>query len=168
MTLWYPTTEHCAAEIFPLIQDRLSDREQSPFYERESRGVEALRSTFEFVKSRRYRTFHVKAAYLVCSIVTGHGFSNGNKRLAVTILLAFLIYNKVKIRRARAQTYKLWMAQHFPGYRWNEGVGLGDVHMTFLYHLALALADRPTWKDQPFDRVRETIARFFESIYVRS
>jgi prophage maintenance system killer protein len=168
MRLWYPTPEYCKREVFPVIQSRLSHQEEVPFYEQERRGMETLASILAFMQSKHYGTFDRKAAYLICSIVTGHGFSNGNKRLAVTTLLAFLIYNRVKIRRVRLQTYKSWIAKTFPGYRWQEGLRLGDMHMTFLYHIAVALADRPTWGDRSFDEIRASIARFFGSIYVRS
>lgn len=167
MSFWYPTLEECIREIFPVIHERLSQAEMAPAYEEEYKGMNELRKILVFLRSRHYATFHIKAAYLICSVVTGHAFSNGNKRLAVTLLLAFLLYNGAKIRKLRRQTYETWVNHTFHGYEWDDAVSIGSVHMTFLYHLALALANSPTWQGKSFTRIRRDVAKFFRKLYVR-
>ena len=117
MRLWYPSIKACREEIFPEIHERLTQWEQAPDYERERRGADELQKIFALVRTRRYRTFHDKAAYIVCSIVTGHAFSNGNKRLGITVLLAFAIHNRTEVQPLTKATYQKCIKEIFPGYR---------------------------------------------------
>jgi len=53
-----------------------------------------IRATLEFVQNDSYYpTFVEKLTYLVFSFCSGHCFTDGNKRIALTIGTAFLLHN---------------------------------------------------------------------------
>lgn len=88
----------CYAYGFPYIYDELADAEQAPRYEAEANGIAELEKVLAFAQiDAYYPTFDEKSAYLLCSIAGSQYFSNGNKRLAVTVLLMFLMHNDVLV-----------------------------------------------------------------------
>lgn len=53
-----------------------------------------IRATLEFVQNEAYYpTFADKLTYLVFSFCCGHCFTDGNKRIALTVGAAFLLHN---------------------------------------------------------------------------
>ncbi len=81
--------------MFDLISEFL-DGEPVPNYKDEKKGLDNYRSILDMSKLDYYPTLADKASYIFVSIVTGHKFSNGNKRLGVMTLWVFLIKNKKK------------------------------------------------------------------------
>lgn len=67
-----------------------------------------------------YPAFADKCAYLICSIAGAQYFSNGNKRLAVTTLLQFLLMNDVEVWWTNDDGFRVLMHQIFPLYVWEE------------------------------------------------
>jgi death-on-curing family protein len=66
-----------------------------------------------FDRKTLYRGFEEKAAILFYCLIKDHPFQNGNKRIAVTSLLVFLLLNKKWLRVDPAQLYNfaVWVAQ---------------------------------------------------------
>src|SRR3989338_5329078 len=90
--------EACKMYGFPYIYSKLTDAEQAPDYEFELNGIAELEKVLEFVRNDSYySSFEEKCAYLICSIAGSQYFSNGNKRLSVTVLLMFLMANDVLV-----------------------------------------------------------------------
>src|SRR3989339_429816 len=96
--IYYPSIPICEKILFPFIRERMAKREPAPEYSFEREGLEKLQSVLEFMKNPHYSPALAKAAYLFCSVIDGHHFSNGNKRLAVALLTYFLIMNEFEIQ----------------------------------------------------------------------
>lgn len=59
------------------------------------RDESGIRAVLEFVQNDDYYpTFNDKLSYLVFRLCTGHFFNDANKRIALTVGLSFLLYNK--------------------------------------------------------------------------
>lgn len=63
-----------------------------------------------------YQTLEEKAAILFYLMVKNHPFQNGNKRVAVTTLLAFLLMNGrwVKVDEQQLYAFAKWVAESLP------------------------------------------------------
>lgn len=74
------------------MREYLSTGEPAPPYERERAGLQALETVLTLAQNDRYYpTFADKSTYLFCGIAGAQHFSNGNKHLAVSVLLFFLV-----------------------------------------------------------------------------
>lgn len=60
-----------------------------------------------------YRGFNKKAAILLYLLIKNHPFQNGNKRIAVTTLLVFLLKNKkwIQIDNREFYNFTVWVAE---------------------------------------------------------
>lgn len=138
----YPTIKICKKLLFPFIRDRMAEREPVPQYEYESEGIKKLESTLELMKRSNYSPALAKAAYLFCSVIDGHHFSNGNKRLAVVLLTYFLLINDFEIRVPIIGELQKEMHSVFPHLVWEHVDAFSRADEYFFYHLALVIADR--------------------------
>ena len=158
----YPTLTICRQLLFTLIREEMSSVEPAPFYENETPGIKKLESTFALMQNRHYGGLFEKAAYLFCSIIDGHPFSNGNKRLAVATLTYFLITNGMHISAPSMEVVHSELRRLFPKLQWVNVSAFRHPHEYFFYHLALIIADRSQKGHMTFQQeqaaVRELLA----------
>lgn len=139
----YPALADCHRELFPYIRSRLIEAEPAPNYEGEEHGLHQLEGIFGLMqRDEYYEDILSKAAYLFCSVIDGHPFSNGNKRLGVTLLLFFLLRNGFLVSIPDMEIMRSELIRLFPNLRWEEVVAFHYPHEYFFYHLALIIADR--------------------------
>jgi len=164
----YLTLEDFVKDGFPFIQQVLAVHEPVPDYLSEANGMAELRKVFSFVQQDEYYpAFAEKAAYILCSIAGSQYFSNGNKRLAVTVLMFFFMKNNIKIphRNEHNEVYRVILKIAFPLHSWEENEHIHDAHPLFLYNLAIVIGDRSRWGVESFSAVREVIAMAFDCLY---
>jgi prophage maintenance system killer protein len=140
--VYYPTIAACRDLLFPLIRREMASTEPAPWYEDEHLGLDRLESTLTLMQRDDYEGLLAKAAYLFCSIVDGHFFSNGNKRLGVALLTYFLVVNRAKISAPDLAVMRGELERAFPKLQWEEVQTFRHSHEYFFYHLALIIADR--------------------------
>lgn len=81
-----------------------------------------IQATLDFVQNDLYYpTFVEKLTYLVFSFCSGHCFTDGNKRIALTVGAAFLLHN---------------------GYYWAAKTFMGQIE-PIVYHVAASNIDKP-------------------------
>ena len=81
----------------------------------------SIRATLEFVRNDLYYpTFVEKLTYMVFSFSCGHNFTDGNKRIALTLGAAFLLHN---------------------GYLWAAKTFMEQIE-PFVYHVAASAIDK--------------------------
>lgn len=89
-----------------------------PFHTRYPQKLEScLAMPFQtFGKRDLYKSFFDKAAILFYLLVKNHPFQNGNKRIAITALLAFLFKNDkwLKVDEVELYNFALWVAGSSP------------------------------------------------------
>lgn len=167
MTIRYPTLSACREILFPIIREHMAAVEPAPFYENEQRGLDKLESTFELMQRDNYPDALDKAAYLFCSVIDGHPFSNGNKRLAVTLLIYMLLVNDYKIHAPTMDVVHAELLRLFPKLRWEKVNAFHHAHEFFFYHLALVIADRGQKGQMTFGQERQAVKELLLSIAVR-
>ena len=138
----YPTLSALRELLFPIIRQHMAAHEPAPRYENERRGLEKLETTFALMERNDYPDLLSKSAYLFCSIIDGHPFSNGNKRLAVILLTYVLLVNGYQISAPDMQAIRDELRRFFPKLRWEDVSAFRHPHEYFFYHLALVIADR--------------------------
>ena len=138
----HPTIAVCKALLFPLIQEQMAIAEPAPEYEHEPHGIDRLESVLQLMDSGHYADELAQASYLFCAIIDGHPFSNGNKRLAVTLLSYFLLINGNRFHVSNIAIIREELRRKFPHLEWQKVHSFKNWHQYFLYHLALIIADR--------------------------
>ncbi|OGL69926.1 hypothetical protein A3C17_03895 [Candidatus Uhrbacteria bacterium RIFCSPHIGHO2_02_FULL_53_13] len=137
----YLDLEFVRLTIIPVIRNIFEQyHEPVPQYEDDIDGLRKLEGCLERVKFQYYSTLVSKAAALFISINLGHYFSNGNKRLALGVLVTFLVENHVHFLNLSSESYQQLITDLFPYY-----MVLHEQQLTGLdygyYHLAVAVAD---------------------------
>ena len=155
----YPTLQTCRELLFPLIRNHMVAVEPAPWYESERRGIERLESIMILMQRDEYSDLLSKAAYLFCSIIDGHPFSNGNKRVAVTLLTYFLILNNFRISAPSMRALREELKRIFPKLRWENIHAFRHPHEYFFYHLALIIADRTQKGKLNFRQEQEAVVQ---------
>ena len=153
----YPTLSAAKELLFPLIRNNMSKAEPAPYYDDERRGLDRLAATFELMQRDDYPDDLSKAAYLFCSVIDGHFFSNGNKRLGVAVLTYFLIVNGWKISAPELGVMREELRRFFPHLQWEEISAFRFVHEYFFYHLALIVADRKQKGSMKFSEEQKAV-----------
>jgi len=76
-----------------------------------------------------YQGHFGKAAILFYLLIKNHPFQNGNKRIAVTTLLIFLLLNKywLKIQPAKLYNLAIWVAESDPEVKDAVVAGVADL-----------------------------------------
>lgn len=76
-----------------------------------------------------YQGLFGKAAILFYLLIKNHPFQNGNKRIAVTTLLIFLLLNKywLKIQPAKLYNLAIWVAESDPEVKDAVVAGVADL-----------------------------------------
>ena len=158
----YPTLHACGELLFRVIRTEMATFEPAPHYEDERNGLNRLESIFTLMQRDDYPDLLSKAAYLFCSVIDGHPFSNGNKRLAVTLLTYMLLMNGFRISAPDMHDMRQELERLFPKLRWENIHVFKRPHEHFFYHLALVIADRAQKGKMSFQQeqaaVRELLA----------
>lgn len=163
----YFGVEECREFGFAYIYSKLTHNEPAPHYEDESNGMAELVKVLAFTQNDLYYpSFEEKCAYLICSIAGSQYFSNGNKRLSVTVLLMFLIRNNVQVLVDEDRFQQL-MRDFFHAHIWEVATGIDDPHSQFLYNLSMVIGDRNKWGTEDFAILREWITSIFSVVHKR-
>ncbi|OGG40729.1 hypothetical protein A3A21_01920 [Candidatus Jorgensenbacteria bacterium RIFCSPLOWO2_01_FULL_45_25b] len=149
-------------EVFNLVYKYYSKIELAPDYFAEKTGLEKLRGVTEGVKMDQfYPDIYSKAAYLLIQINKGHFFSNGNKRLALIFVLAFILINKRKIRKRSKKQHESKLRALFPKFQ------IFQDYQNFLpeefgyYNLSIIVADSEKYMDS-FENLKIKVKEFFK------
>lgn len=162
----YIDLQTCVKEVFPFIHALLTREAPAPTYTDERNGMQELEKVLTFVRDDRfYPSFAEKAAYMICSVAGSQYFSNGNKRLSVTVLLSFLSQNGASIEVIEEDGYHRLFLDAFPLGKWESNAAITDPHALFLYNLAITIGDRAKWGCRDFTTLREKVAALFGHIY---
>ena len=140
--IFYPSIDACRSLLFPLIRREMAATEPAPYYEGERSGMDHLEGIVALMERNEYEGVLGKAAYLFCSVIDGHHFSNGNKRLGVVLLTYFLLINRYKISVLDLRIMREELEKAFPKLQWEDVQSFQHPHEHFFYHLALVIADR--------------------------
>lgn len=162
----YLDLQICVSDVFPFIHALLTKNEPAPAYTQEHSGMQELEKVLTFMRDDRfYPSFPEKAAYMMCSIAGSQYFSNGNKRLSVTVLLSFLGRNSAFIEVIARGGYQKIFTDAFPAGTWEQNAAVADPHALFLYNLAITIGDRKRWGCTDFTELREKVSAIFLHIY---
>lgn len=166
MHLHYPSLAACQEILFPIIRTEMVALEPAPAYAEEQRGLQQIDSIFQLMqRDVYYPDFFAKAAYLFCSIIDGHPFSNGNKRLAVSALTYFLVVNARCISAPSMHAVRDALREQFVNLRWEENVqAFRHSHEYFFYHLALVIADRAQKGKMTFRQEQSAVVQLLQFI----
>lgn len=157
--------EACKKYGFPYIYAKLTVSETAPDYKAEHDGMADLEKVLSLMRhDGYYPSFYDKAAYLITSIAGSQYFSNGNKRLAVVVLLMFLQANAVRFLDDKKGLQSI-LQEFFPAYAWEDAASISDGHSLFLYNLAIVIGDRHAWPSQEFSSMKQQVADMFTHIY---
>lgn len=162
----YPTMDDCRLLLFPYIRSRLISVEPAPYYEGEASGLRRLEGILGLMARDEYEGAVAKATYLFCSIVDGHPFSNGNKRLGVTILLFFLLSNGYKVNAPNMRVMRQELQRIFPNLHWEDIDAFHHPHEYFFYHLSLIIADRKQKGQISFTQERAAVEELLRVVIV--
>lgn len=164
MRFHYPTIQACRELLFTLVRQHMTNLEPAPWYEDEGRGLNQLQSIFALMERDEYPDLLHKGAYLFCSIIDGHPFSNGNKRLAVTLLTYFLLINDYRISAPSMHVVRDQLRMYFPKVQWESVESFRHSHEYFFYHLALIIADRMQKGKMTFRQEQEAVQELLKFI----
>lgn len=163
----YPTLHECRELLFPLIREEMARSEPAPYYERERSGMNRIESILTLMRRDDYETFFEKSAYMFCSVIDGHPFSNGNKRLAVTLLSFALILNDYHLHVPNMEALRQEFERLFPHVKWETVMAFKYPHEYFFYHLALIIADRSQKGRMSFQKEREAVVELLKYVAVK-
>jgi prophage maintenance system killer protein len=158
------TLAECREQLFPYIRSRLSTQEPAPNYEQEQHGLDRLESILTLMDRDEYPDTLAKAAYLFCAVIDGHPFSNGNKRLGVTVLLYFLLRNGFLVNITDLQIMRQELQRIFPNLEWENVASFHFPHEFFFYHLALIIADRKQKGQMTFPQEQAAVRQLLEVV----
>ncbi len=164
--IYYPTIADTRDILFPYIRSRLIEAEPAPLYDEERRGLDGLQGIFGLMEREEYEGALAKASYLFCSVIDGHHFSNGNKRLGVTLLLYFLLRNGYLVSMPDMEVVRSELIRLFPKVHWEEVRTFRYPHEYFFYHLALIIADRKQKGQMSFRQEQEAVTQLLQAVMV--
>lgn len=162
----YLSIADCKTHVFRFIHEAMSHDEPALDYEYERNGMAQLETLLFFMsQDKLYPTLEEKAAYLMCSIAGSQHFSNGNKRLSVMLLLAFLGLNNVGIVDFNKNELQAVLKIYFPKHVWQSSTVIDEPHALFLYNIAIAIGDPHVWNVQNFEQLKILISKIFKILY---
>lgn len=164
----YLEIEDCYAG-FAFIKKALTSFEPAPDYKSDQEGMAELKKVLYFVQQDEYYpTFVEKTAYIIYGIAGSQYFQNGNKRLAITMLLQFLIKNRVIIRQLDDNQFEELLKAVFPLHHWENNEHITDPHANFLYNLAMIIGDRNVWGVSGSKSLQAVLGKIFELLYIQN
>jgi death-on-curing protein len=128
--------------IFSFVSERYGRQEEVPEYELHREGIQKLVGVLERTRmDAYYPSLLEKAAYLLIAINKGHFFSNGNKRLALVAMTAFLTLNNKNLKYVSKDSYRELLSRLFPEYTSETDFAefMGTDFAT--YNLSIIIAD---------------------------
>lgn len=163
----YLTLSDCRELVFPFIYEQLSEAEPTAAYEEIKEGMEQLEKVLTLVQhDSYYPTFADKCSYIFCSIVGSQYFPNGNKRLGVITLMAFLVKNNTQVRNLSVDEHQALLRDYFPKYVWEPNANIHGLQALFLYNLAIVIGDRTQWnKGEDFEKVKQHVKEIMKYLY---
>lgn len=150
-------------QIFDLIRDAYTVREQVPDYRSEQEGIEKLISVLEMAQADEYYPDILsKATHLFVAINKGHFFSNGNKRLALVCATLFLAINENRLSAAHSKNeHRKKLTFLFPSFNEFEDDTRFLPEEFGLYNLSVIVAESQTYTDGNFDDLKNAIRDYF-------
>lgn len=161
-----PTLEVCRILLFPFIRREMADAEPAPYYEGERSGLEHIEGIFALMEREEYEGILGKAAYMFCSVIDGHHFSNGNKRLGVALLTYMLLVNDCRISAPDLRIMREELERAFPYLQWEDVASFRHAHEYFFYHLALIIADRQQKGTMTFQQEQAAVRELLKVVTV--
>lgn len=154
--------------IFGIVSNHYARAEEVPQYFEEKNGVEKLLAVFDGVKSDTfYPTLEDKAAYLLLQVNKGHFFSNGNKRLALVVAVAFVAINDKILVDSTKEEYTTRLKSLFPLFDTFDDQADFKPDEFALYNLSIIIADSHKYVGNAgFDELKEKVKIFFVSSLV--
>lgn len=128
--------------IFRFVAKRYGRQEEVPVYRDDIEGIAELLGVLERSQwDVYYSTLLDKATYLLIAINKGHFFSNGNKRLALVVMTAFLVLNDKNLKNNSKKEYRSLLESIFPQYK--DYTDFPDFTSTDFatYNLSIIIAD---------------------------
>lgn len=158
----FVSIEDCFSEIFPTIRNNLASKNNpAPMYEAELDGLEKLKGRLVLVRnSGYYKGFYAQTAYLFVAVAEGHFFSNGNKRLALSLLAKFYELNNYKEYRFKRDKYLQKLKEIFPKAKLRKISEIKVVFPEMLYHLTKIVADKKSRGEGNFDSLKSKVEEF--------
>jgi len=144
----------------------MATEEPAPDYKYETNGTKRLDAVFQLMKRSDYKGVFGKAAYMFCSVIDSHHFSNGNKRLAVTLLVYVLLVNGYQIHAPNMEVMRQELNNAFPKLKWQNIQSFNRPHEYFFYHLALIIADRAQKGKMTFTQEQVAVKNLLEVVAV--
>jgi len=154
----YLDSDYIENTVAPIIFEHLN-RTNDPVanYLDETNGFDKLISCLEIIKMNYYPSFLDKATYLYIQINKGHFFSNGNKRLALVTLAAFIFENGYKFKLYSKEKYKNKMEELFPDYlKYTDYTDFKSYEYAF-YNLSIIVADSDDFIMGDFDVMKNKV-----------
>ncbi len=147
--------------LFDYIGRRFSQRESVPHYRREPRFNEFCGVLKQVEQNQYYPDLLAKAVYLLIGINKGHFFSNGNKRIALTITLFFLLLNYFDLKDESKTWYQNYLQELFPEFnKWEDFPDFTSTDFA-TYNLSIIIADSEVYGIK-HDDLKERTRLFFE------
>lgn len=153
----YVTLEDCTERLFQLAI-AFDAAEQTPSYEKNIEGQKKLSGILQQSKNDWYGTCFKKAAYLLTAITKGHVFINGNKRIALLVLLDFLYRNGYRHKSISKESYKRWFKAEWADYKLTHP-HLTPIHAWAFYNLSKAVASDD---GRSFDVLKKKVESFLD------
>lgn len=152
----YVSIDDCKNRLFKIALD-FDESENTPSYNINSIGVGKLEGVLFRCRESWYGNLQSKAAFLFVSINKGHYFVNGNKRLALIVVLEFLYVNKVLFKNYEKEKYKKWIEANFPEYEIVDRSFVKNFGWAF-YNLNKAVAN----SKENFGVLKKKVANFLD------
>ncbi|MCK5510663.1 Fic family protein [Candidatus Parcubacteria bacterium] len=164
----YPKIKDYYDYIFDDIRGLVYDDKQKPFYEKDTEGIEKLKSTLDLVKNDTYYpTFFDKAAYIFISLSAGHYFINGNKRLALFSYFYFTTIDDYSFKSLSIKTYKKWFKKYFANFTMSSHdfqYNVGWALYNFNRVVNIKYSENKTGHQYNFDELKNISVTFFKFI----
>lgn len=159
--------EESLEDIFKGVENYLQRKSDPiPHYSNEIHGINRVKDVLKSIEQSYYPDFYSKASYLFLSINKGHFFSNGNKRLATTLLKIFYTINGFEAKENPLPDLKIRTNQNVPNLEIDKldvEFFNNDEELIFLYGLAKAIA-KLDMLDFRFDKLKEIVEEFLRDI----
>ncbi|KXK26857.1 MAG: hypothetical protein TR69_WS6001000878 [candidate division WS6 bacterium OLB20] len=154
-------------QIFTAIEEYLhQENDPVAHYANERDGCRQLESVLERIQEDYYPDFNSKATYLFLSVNRGHFFSNGNKRLAATLLKVFYTLNDYHVDPDSLPELIIRTDHHTIDLTkgdWDATFFNGDAQMIFLYAIAVTVADEQ-FQNIQFDDWKLLVERLLQVV----
>lgn len=160
----YYITEWSLDQVFDLIRDAYTAREQVPDYRGEQEGIAKLIGVLKMAQADEYYPDLLsKATHIFVGINKGHFFSNGNKRLALVCATLFLALNNSELSTIHPKDeHKTKLKSAFPSFENFEDDSRFFPEEFGLYNLSIIVADSHAYIDGNFDTLKAVVRDYLD------